>query len=163
MEGKADFLPIVTKLCSERSLDSDLICALIQTESAWNPYAVRFELSFQFIENPAVHAKRNGITQKTERYLQKFSWGLGQIMGGTARGLGYRGPLTQLVDPEVNIELIGEYFIKRCLRYSDEQKQIAAYNAGSVVMQNGRFINEDYVLKVTRSLKDIRSASSANS
>ncbi len=46
---------------------------------------------------------------------------------------------------------------------TDEQKQIAAYNAGSVVMQNGRFINEDYVLKVTRSLKDIRSASSANS
>jgi soluble lytic murein transglycosylase-like protein len=151
---KADFQAILRRICSEKSLDQALLEAIIEAESAWNPNAMRFELSFPYIENPKLYARRNKITPKTEHYLQKFSWGLCQIMGCTARGLGYMGPLVQLIDPEINLQMMAKYVLDRCMKYPFVDKQIAAYNAGSVQLtETGQFINQNYVDKVLKIMK----------
>lgn len=148
--GERDlFQQIVRAKAKNLRLDPLLLEAIVEVESAWNPYAVRFEPDFSYTLTPRPFAVRNGISEKTEKYLQKFSWGLGQIMGGTARTLGYTGPLVRLTEVETNIDLMCAYLVRFCKKYPSIDKQIAAYNAGSVVLtEQGKFKNQIYVDKV---------------
>jgi len=52
----------------------------------------------------AKEVQLRGYTAGTERILQRTSWGLMQIMGAVARERGFRGWLTELCDPAVNLE-----------------------------------------------------------
>lgn len=85
--------------------------------------------------------------------FQKTSWGLMQIMGGTARDLGFAGPLTDLMDPELGIFWGCRYFQAHCSQYVQLLDQIAAYNAGQVRrMQDGTYLNQGYVDKMIDAL-----------
>lgn len=91
-------------------LDPNLIFATIMVESGGDTYAVRQE--------PRIH---------------DASYGLGQLLFGTARGLGYRGAPEGLFDPEVNIDLIGRYHKRNFDHYTDlsPEELTTAYNSGS--------------------------------
>lgn len=91
-------------------LDPNLIFATIMIESGGNTYAVRQE--------PRIH---------------DASYGLGQLLYGTARGIGYRGQPEGLFDPAVNIDLIGKYHKRNFDHYQDlnPQELTVAYNTGS--------------------------------
>jgi soluble lytic murein transglycosylase-like protein len=143
--------------CKRRRLDPHLIAAIIAVESSWNPWAVRYEPDFRYFDSPAKWAKFNHITVDTEIQLQKQSFGLMQIMGGSARSIGFTGPLTMLLDPVGNVVWGCEFFEKRCSLYSTRESQIAAYNAGTPRYDStGKFINQAYVEKVKLAyMKDI--------
>lgn len=99
------------RLSAEKyDLDPNLIFATIMVESGGNTYAVR--------EEPRIH---------------DASYGLGQILYGTARGIGYRGTPEGLFDPAVNIDLIAKYHKRNFDRYVDlsAQQLTIAYNTGS--------------------------------
>lgn len=91
-------------------IDPKIIMATIMTESNGNTYA-----------------KRN------EPRINDASYGLGQLLYGTARGLGFKGNASELYDPSKNIDMIGKYHRYNIDRYGDLSiDQIAtAYNAGN--------------------------------
>jgi soluble lytic murein transglycosylase-like protein len=103
--------PIIKRVAEKYKVDPKLIFATIMLESGGNTYAVR-----------------------QEPRINDASYGLGQILYGTARGLGFEGTPEKLFDPEVNIELIGKYHRRNMDVYGQNltpQQLTTAYNAGS--------------------------------
>lgn len=91
------------------------IRAVIQTESSFNPRAYRAE--------PQIH---------------DASYGLMQLLYGTARNLGYSGTPEGLYDPAINIELGTQLLSELRNRYGDDiQAVYSAYNSGSAT----RYLN----------------------
>ncbi len=106
--GQRDqLLPLVIETAKKYRIDPAMLDAIIVTESAYNPWSIRFEPDFKPTTIPNGFAKKNGITAETEGQLLKFSFGLCQIMGDTARRLGFCGMLTSLCDPGTNLALVG--------------------------------------------------------
>jgi soluble lytic murein transglycosylase-like protein len=145
---------IVSGVCKNLGVDADLMCAIFTVESAWDPYAVRFEPIFNISRHPAEkYAKKLGITAETERTLARCSWGLGQVMGTTARHLGFDGPLPMLCDPYTGATWAVRYMLRLQKRFPDRNDQIAAYNAGTATFDTyKRYVNQAYVDKVLKHL-----------
>ena len=144
----------LTKLCADFKVDCRVMAAIITVESNWRPYAVRYEPAFN-LRNFAFkeYARENHITEETEKILAKCSWGLGQIMGTTARDMGYCGPLPALCEPYKGMLWAVKYYLRLCERYEETNDRISAYNAGSVSKDiNGRYRNQQYVDKVIKAL-----------
>jgi soluble lytic murein transglycosylase-like protein len=81
-------------------LRPDLIAAVCEQESDWNPWAMRFEPEFLTAYVPPA------ITNDTERIARACSWGLMQVMGQTAREAGFSYPfLSGLCEPENGMEV----------------------------------------------------------
>jgi len=145
------YLEVLQTEAKNLKLDWKVLDAIIHIESSWNPWVVRFEKNFTYTQDQDKFAKLNRITVSTEHQLQKFSWGLMQVMGGTARWLGYAGALTALCDVDVNIYVGAKYFHHLCGQYVKLSDQIAAYNAGSVRLKADKtYVNQAYVDKVLK-------------
>lgn len=102
---------LIRATADKYELDPNLIFATIMIESGGNTYAIR-------------HEPR----------LNDASYGLGQILYSTARGIGYTGSPTGLYDPAVNIDLIGKYHKRNFDHYKKQlspQELTVAYNTGS--------------------------------
>lgn len=101
---------LIKEAAEKYDLDPNLIFATIMVESGGNTYAIR-------------HEPR----------IRDASYGLGQILYGTARGIGYRGTPDGLFDPATNIELIARYHKRNFDRYNDlgPSELTIAYNTGS--------------------------------
>lgn len=112
-------------------LDPNWVMAVIQTESAGNPLAVRFEPNWRWLHNVAAHAKRLKVTEETERSLQSFSWGPMQVMGSVAREWGYPDHLFTLCDPIRGLEYGCKHLAAMRKRFPTGRDWIAAYNGGS--------------------------------
>lgn len=134
------------------SLYLDLLRAHIQIESNWDPSAIRYEPNFKYMCTPEIFAKKNRISLDTEKNLQKFSYGLFQVMGCVIRELGYEDLLLTAQDPAKNMEIGIKYYLKRCVKYPDITDRISAYNAGSPLRKQGPgakgYVNQAYVDKV---------------
>ena len=152
--NKRQFESKVVEVCKNNNVDPKIFMAIITVESSWDAKAIRYESSFSYIKNPEFYAKKNHITVSTEVILQKCSFGLGQIMGGTARDLGFDGKLISLVNVYRGTFWAAKYFATRCQKYSELTDQIAAYNAGSPRKNEGKYVNQTYVDKVLNALKD---------
>jgi len=145
---------LVISIAKDHGLDEDFVCAIVKVESNWNPSVVRYEPNWKYFVNPKKFAEKNHITEKTETELQKFSWGLTQIMGGKARELGFDDMLTELISPEIALNY-SCIFLKNLLdRYKVYEKVAAAYNGGSALYKTGtqEFRNQQYVDKVMENL-----------
>lgn len=148
MSDLSNIKQLIIQQTSRFQIDPNVICTIIEIESSYNPWAVRFEPNSNYKVSVDEIAKLVRITSATEDMLQKFSWGLGQIMGSTARWIGFRGPLTQLCEPDTAIQWICEAYNKICAHYPSQEERFAAYNAGSArKKQDGSFVNQDYVNK----------------
>jgi len=129
--------------------DVELIYAIIDVESGWNPFAVRYEPHWRYIVPVSnTMLAKMGITKDTEEQLQKFSWGLMQIMGSVARELNYTEILTKLVIPAENINVGIRKVMALAKKYKNIEDIIASYNAGSPRKISGKYVNQDYVDKV---------------
>lgn len=98
-----------------------LVCAVVEQESSWNPWALRYEPMFyeRYIATrltrrpPDSHAPELGAltsaeipNDATESRARAFSWGLMQVMGQVAREHGFTGAsLASLCDPAVGLEI----------------------------------------------------------
>lgn len=113
--SKDDLIKIAVAAALNVDLDPALVCSVIEHESSWDPWAVRYESGFyQRYVSPM-----QGLTD-TEKNLRSTSFGLLQIMGQTARELGYDAKwLTGLLDPPDGL-MMGCRKLKRCLANNEK-------------------------------------------
>ena len=119
-------LGLVKKYAVKYGLDPCLVCAVCEQESGWNPYAVRWEPAFF-----QKYIVPQGLKDATEAYTRAMSFGLMQVMGETARELGFEGKfLTQLCDPDIAVDL-GCRKLQRCFEiHRDTETSLLCYNGG---------------------------------
>ncbi len=104
-----------------------LMFGWVQQESSWNTYAIREEPAFyrRYIEKK--HAGRR------EAWSLAMSWGLLQVMGSTAREMGFEGRyLSQLcAEPALGMYFGAKYLVHQKGRGDGTWSQaLAAYNGG---------------------------------
>ncbi len=139
----------IKEVCFDIAIkEYEIVCAIIQTESAFDPWAVRFEPNFMYFTKTTEYAKLAKVSEATERMCQRTSWGLGQLMGATARNLGVTGPLTALLDPVANVFWTCALVKKLLRKYPLRNEAISAYNAGIPIRTNA-----DYVAKVLKNME----------
>lgn len=130
-------------------LDPNLVLSICQVESNFRYQSARYEANFNYLFKADDYAKSQNITFDTEATFQKISWGIMQIMGGTARHLGFSGWLPTLSELEVGLFWSCRYLDNLCHKYSSLEDQIASYNAGSPrKLKDGKYLNQLYVDKV---------------
>jgi len=154
---------IIDQNAQLRGINPNWIKAIIDQESSWNFSAIRYEPSYSYLCQPEVFAKKIGVTLETETQSQKFSWGLGQIMGALAREQGLEGPMPQLVQPAINIQHIAirlNVLNKAAMKINPNNLIVmnnvfAAYNAGPGVMNSKGtdYSNQHYVDSVKKYLQ----------
>jgi len=152
----------VAKVAQVYNISVPLILAIIQKESSGRPKAMRYEPKYRWVHNSTVSALTMKWTQRTEEELQRFSYGLMQIMGGTARDLGFPGHFFDLLDPVMNLNWGTHYLWTLWRRYSGSETQItdviSAYNQGSArrKLLSKEYCNQSYVNQVLDLLKNFR-------
>lgn len=127
---KDDLIALARQKASEHGLDGNLICAIIEQESAWNPWAIRYEPAF--LSRYIAPLYTAGKLSATEAYSRSFSWGLMQVMGQVARENGYSlHTLAELCDPAIGIEFGCAVFAKRMERAKGDAKAaLLSWNGG---------------------------------
>jgi soluble lytic murein transglycosylase-like protein len=99
MAASSQLVAMARRAASQQSLDGALVCAVVEQESAWNPWAMRYEPKFfaKYVSPLYVNCK----VSATEAYARGMSWGLMQVMGQVARENGFGAPfLAAMCDPE---------------------------------------------------------------
>lgn len=136
-------------VATRHGLDPLWVAAIVEVESAGNPWAVRYEPKWRYF----IEAQIRGVSHDTEVNQQKTSWGLMQVMGTVARELGCDAPfLSVLCSPVVGLEYGCQYLAKQLKRYDgDILDAVSAYNAGTAKKSaDGMYANQSYVDKVKR-------------
>ena len=110
-----------------------------------------------------MQAKRPAMCSvDVERIFQKTAWGLMQVMGATARELGFEDWLSELVFPETNIRLGIEFLGRKMSQYLDRdgiEGVVAAYNSGAPRRRpDGKFVNQGYVDRVMEAMERYKAA-----
>ena len=99
MAFPSQLIAAARKAAAAQSLDPALVCAVVEQESGWNPWAIRYEPLF-FAKYVAGLYTNNKVSA-SEAYARGFSWGLMQVMGQVAREAGFDALyLSALCDPE---------------------------------------------------------------
>lgn len=118
-------IPLVKAQAQVVGVDSALACAIVEQESSWNPWAIRFEPVFK-----TRYIDPLGL-DPTEATARSFSWGLFQLMGEVAREHGYTGPLPQLCEPAIGSHWGLTYFLTRLKLTGDNvPKALLLWNGG---------------------------------
>ena len=154
-----DAIALIHVAAVGQKIDPIFFQAICTVESSLNPLAMRYEPAWNYLYFPREHASRLGITSETETQLQKFSYGLCQIMGSVAREHGFTGNLAQLVsEPTLTLKYGAIHLAKFFWKYGQSESDVAAaYNAGSVKKTpGGMYFNQQYVDKVDRELRKLR-------
>ncbi|HEY2353213.1 MAG TPA: lytic transglycosylase domain-containing protein [Candidatus Acidoferrum sp.] len=131
MSAPPQLVLLARKAAAAQSLDAALVCAVAEQESAWNPWALRFEPAF-FAKYVAPLYTNFKVTA-SEAYARGFSWGLMQVMGQVAREAGFDDPfLSALCDPERSLAL-GCRVLRRKFDASggDATRALLAWNGGA--------------------------------
>lgn len=106
-------------------LDEALVCAVVEQESNWIPWAIRYEPEFQ-----ARYVDPSHLGQ-TETIARSISWGLMQLMGQVARELGFNGKMASLCDPDVGIPLGCQHLRNKIAAHgNDIHAGLQAWNGG---------------------------------
>lgn len=101
------FYTLITESALRHQVSQSYLQAIIHQESGGNERALRQE--------PRIH---------------DVSYGLMQLLGRTAKRLGFTGPLAGLFDPRTNIALGTRYFSGLLTRYPEPGAALAHYNGG---------------------------------
>ncbi len=144
------------------NLPTGVLDAVISQESGGNPLAMRFEQGFFDRYIKGVDAGLLGgkwpiyASDATERIGRATSWGLMQVMGQTARELGFEGAFFSLLcaNPGIGVD-----FGARCLRsklnkWPDLGDALSAYNSGKPTDSN----RSTYVSPILKRMEASRNA-----
>ena len=153
---------IIREKASLMGIDPLLVASIVMVESTGNPYAIRYEPAFyrRYVDPNETyalsHANNIGSSLETEKTAQATSWGLMQIMGLTARELGFKDWHPKLCEPSVGIEYGSKLLKQKYNRYGSWEDAVSAYNAGSVRMTKGKlYENQRYVDKVYKNYREL--------
>ncbi len=95
-----DLIALARAAAAAHALDPALVCAIVEQESAWNTYAIRYEPGFR-----TRYVAPLGLPP-TEEIARSISWGLMQVMGQVAREHGFTGKfLSALCDPAIGLDI----------------------------------------------------------
>jgi soluble lytic murein transglycosylase-like protein len=130
MAVPSQLLVLARKAAAAQSLDPALVCAVVEQESAWNPWAIRYEPLF-FAKYVASLYTNNKISA-SEAYARGFSWGLMQVMGQVARESGVDALfLSALCDPEQGLAIGCKVLRKKIdVMAGDTMRGLLAWNGG---------------------------------
>lgn len=147
---------LVESIAKELGFDASWAKAIIQTESSGNPLATRYESNWKYFLDVKSYANYLRQTEETEKICQSMSWGLCQLMGSVAREHGYKGYLTKLIEPELNIRL-GIVHMKRFkIRYPNGLDWVSSYNQGNPRRGDDlHYVNQVYVNRVLGYWQDL--------
>jgi soluble lytic murein transglycosylase-like protein len=102
--NRAELISVARAAALAHSLDPALVCAVCEQESAWNPWAIRYEPGF--LARYVAPLFTAGKISATEAYARSFSWGLMQVMGQVAREHDFTGAsVAQLCDPATGLDI----------------------------------------------------------
>lgn len=139
---------LIKEYAKNFSLESQYVYAICMQESSMNPDAVRYEPNFYLkyiknAENIELEARKiRGVSKETELKLRACSFGIMQVMGQTARELGFNGTfLTELCRIDLGMFFGCAYLQKQLNRYDNYPAAISAYNAGSATDKNKDYVN----------------------
>lgn len=110
----ADLKQLAIATAQTHGLDPVLVQAVVEQESNWNPWSIRYEPAFK-----ARYVDPLNLTP-TEAVARSISWGLMQLMGEVAREHGYAGNLAELCDPVTGLEF-GCRKLKDCVVRANAQ------------------------------------------
>lgn len=100
MPPSPDLIALARAAAAYHELDSALLCAVVEQESAWNTYAIRYEPGFR-----TRYVAPLGLPP-TEEVARSISWGLMQVMGQVAREHSFTGKfLSALCDPALGLDI----------------------------------------------------------
>jgi len=130
MAVPSQLIVLARKAAAAQSLDPALVCAVVEQESAWNPWAIRYEPLF-FAKYVASLYTNNKISA-SEAYARGFSWGLMQVMGQVARESGFDALfLSALCDPEQGLAIGCKVLRKKIdAMAGDTMRGLLAWNGG---------------------------------
>ena len=136
----------IIAIAPQYSLPPNLVRAICEVESSFNPWAWRFEPQYKYLVGDRL------TMTTTERMGQMCSWGLMQVMGGVAREAGYRDAFPNLCDPDVGLNYGCKHLAKFYAKHLNWPDAIASYNAGSPRhnLADGGYVNQIYVDRVFR-------------
>ena len=126
-----ELIDLARQIACEHVLDPALVCAVIEQESAWNPWAVRYEPGF--LARYVAPLYTAGKFSATEAYTRSMSWGLMQVMGQVAREFGFEeSSLGELCDPVIGLEFGCRILAARLARAKgDVSAALLAWNGGA--------------------------------
>jgi soluble lytic murein transglycosylase-like protein len=127
---KQQMIILAKQVASRFQLVPELVCAVVEQESGWDPWAVRYEPAFmtKYVAPLFTNNKISG----TEAYTRAMSWGLMQVMGQVAREKGVTLRfLSGLCDPEAGLSVGCEVLAEKLARNGgDVVKGLQAWNGG---------------------------------
>jgi soluble lytic murein transglycosylase-like protein len=129
---RAELISLARAAAAEHSLHPELVCAICEQESSWNPWALRYEPAFfaRYVA-PLWATKTISVT---ESYSRAFSWGLMQVMGQTAREHGFdaASPLSALCEPRTALDVGCRVFAhKIAAAEGNIERALLLYNGGA--------------------------------
>lgn len=151
----------IKDFANQFGLKPELVAAIVNAESSFSTFAVRFEKDYKWLFEPETNAKTFMISTDTEIALQSFSYGLMQVMGATCRWLGFKAFMYELLKPEVGLYWGCLYLSTLMKKHGDIGKAVSSYNAGSPRRTpDGQFVNQKYVDKVIGKMNEYIKAGS---
>ena len=126
-----EIIDLARRIAAAHNLDPALVCAVIEQESAWNPWAVRYEPTF--LSRYVAPLYTAGKLSATEAYTRAMSWGLMQVIGQVARESGFEeASLAELCDPAAGVDWGCRILATRLARArGDVEAALLAWNGGS--------------------------------
>lgn len=123
---KDELIAAARAAAAKHGLDPALVCAVAEQESAWNPWAIRYEPAFRIR-----YVAPLGLPS-SEEIARSCSWGLMQVMGQVAREAGFHGPfLSELCAPETGLEWGCIVLAKKLAQAGDDTaKGLQLWNGG---------------------------------
>lgn len=95
-----ELVALARTTAAKHDLDPALVCAIVEQESSWEPFAIRYEPAFR-----SRYVAPLGLPP-TEEVARSTSWGLMQVMGQLAREHGFSGRfLAALSDAPAGLEI----------------------------------------------------------
>ena len=133
-----ELVELAKRIGQNKGIDPPLVCAVVEQESAWNPWAMRYEPTFMrhYVKPTLPEAPTTG------EIARATSWGLMQLMGQVALELGFPGPyFSALCDPAIGLDW-GCRKLAKCMekRSGDTRAALLMWNGG------GNFQYPDQVL-----------------
>jgi hypothetical protein len=133
---RPEILALADTASKKHLLDFWTLVSQIEKESSGNPLALRLEPTYRWFY------PRGSRPTGEEFEFQRTSWGLLQIMGATARELGYtvaaqKWPASPLRDDWATaLDLGCRYLTRQLRRYGNIRDALSAYNAGHATPDN---------------------------
>ncbi len=126
-----EMIALAKDTVARHDLPPELVCAVVEQESDWEPSAIRCEPAFYDRYAYPMSLKR--AISETKARARAFSWGLMQTMGEVGREFGFTGKfLSALCEPQAGLEIGCKVLAhKLAVNLGNVAQALLAWNGGA--------------------------------